>query len=335
MRAKPKAIANALPLAGGARWLAVVPGLLLSVIVSAANHTVTASGMSFSPKNLAINAGDTVTFRNDGGLHNAASDPGSVTMFRCANGCAGAGGNGNPSSALWSATVSFPTAGTVGYYCEIHGAPGGGGMSGTITIAAVAVVPHRCDFNGDGRSDILWRNSSSGANVIWRSASSTAPQAVAAVPVAWRAVGLGDYNGDGRSDILWRNSSTGANVIWRSGNSATPQAVTGVTSLAWTVVGSGDYNGDGKADILWRNTQTGANVIWRSASPAITQAMPALGLSWKAVGSGDYNGDGRADVLWRNTGTGANMIWLAANPATRQAVTGVSSQAWAVVGFTE
>jgi plastocyanin len=215
MQANPNAITNSLPLADSAMRLAIVAGLLLPAMVSAENHVVTASGMSFTPSTLSINAGDTVTFRNASGLHNAVSDPGSVTTFRCANGCDRAGGNGNPSSALWSATVTFPTAGTVGYYCEIHGAPGGGGMSGTITIAAVAVVPHRCDFNGDGRSDILWRNSSTGANAIWRSASSAAPQAVSAVPVVWRALGLADYNGDGRSDILWRNSSSGVNVIWR------------------------------------------------------------------------------------------------------------------------
>src|SRR4249919_3874948 len=151
MEAKSKAIVNALPLAGRVSWTAVVPILLLSAMASAENHIVTASGMSFSPKNLAINAGDTVTFQNNGGLHNAASDGGSVTMFRCANGCDGAGGNGAPSSGAWSATVTFPTAGTVRYYCEIHGAPGGIGMAGTITISAVAVVVvHRCDFNGDG-----------------------------------------------------------------------------------------------------------------------------------------------------------------------------------------
>ena len=31
------------------------------------------------------------------------------------------------------------------------------------------------DYNGDGRADILWRNSSTGANVIWRSANSATP----------------------------------------------------------------------------------------------------------------------------------------------------------------
>ena len=93
------------------------------------------------------------------------------------------------------------------------------------------------DYNGDGRSDILWRNTSTGGNVIWRSASSATPQAVTMFSTAWRVAGSGDYNGDQRADILWRNASTGANVIWRSANSATITAVTSLTNLSWTVVG--------------------------------------------------------------------------------------------------
>jgi plastocyanin len=91
------------------------------------------NGLTFSPATLNISAGDTVTFINGGGFHNAVSDPGAVTSFRCANGCDGSGGNGAASSTLWSATVTFPTPGTVGYHCEIHGAPGQG-MFGTINV---------------------------------------------------------------------------------------------------------------------------------------------------------------------------------------------------------
>ncbi len=43
-----------------------------------------------------INVGDTVTFTNSGGTHNVVSD--TAGMFRCANGCDGAGGNGKPSA---------------------------------------------------------------------------------------------------------------------------------------------------------------------------------------------------------------------------------------------
>jgi hypothetical protein len=62
--------------------------------------------------------GDTVTFQNRGGTHNAVSDPGSITAFRCADGCDATGGSGNLSSGAWSATVAFPTAGTVRYFCQ-------------------------------------------------------------------------------------------------------------------------------------------------------------------------------------------------------------------------
>ena len=318
----------------GMAWSAVVPGLLFSATTFAADHLVTAnSDMTFTPRTLTIAAGDTVTFHNTGGFHNVKSDPGSVTSFRCANGCDGAGGNGNLSSAAWSATVKFPTAGTIRYFCERHGAAGGVGMSGQITVTAP--IAKRSNFNGDSRSDILWRNTSTGANVIWRSASSSTQTAVTTLSVAWRAVGLGDYNGDHRSDILWRNSSTGSNTIWRSGSSATPQGVTALSSQAWTVAGSGDYNGDGRSDILWRNTSTGGNVIWRSASSATPQAVTMFSTAWRVAGSGDYNGDQRADILWRNASTGANVIWRSANSATITAVTSLTNLSWTVVGFTE
>lgn len=119
--------------------IAVLLGLA-SASTFAANHTVTVGpagdAFSFSPANITIAAGDTVTWTYAGGgaPHNVVSDPGSVTSFRCANGCDGAGGNGNASSSAWTATVTFPTAGTIGYFCEIHGAAGGQGMAGTVTV---------------------------------------------------------------------------------------------------------------------------------------------------------------------------------------------------------
>ncbi|MBS0569605.1 MAG: hypothetical protein JSS28_03270 [Proteobacteria bacterium] len=88
----------------------------------------------FSPQTITINAGDKVTFVNKGGYHNAVADDGS---FRCAQGCDGdgKGGSGNASKANWTASVIFARPGTIGYFCEIHGAPGTG-MYGTIVVQA-------------------------------------------------------------------------------------------------------------------------------------------------------------------------------------------------------
>ena len=113
---------------------------LIAITASATDHQVVAMNTPnrhFEPATLTINVGDTVTFINDPtnlGFHNAQSDTGAVTAFRCANGCDGDGGNGDPASNAWTATVTFPTAGTVPFLCEVHGIPGGGGMYGTITV---------------------------------------------------------------------------------------------------------------------------------------------------------------------------------------------------------
>ena len=112
----------------------------------ATDHQVVArSGPNrFDPPTLEIAVGDTVTFINNPdapGFHNARSDADAVTQFRCANGCDGDGGNGDPDSSTWTATVTFPTAGTVGYYCEIHGGDGGIGMSGVITVVGTGGAP--------------------------------------------------------------------------------------------------------------------------------------------------------------------------------------------------
>ena len=69
-------------------------------------------------------------------MHNVRADNDS---FRCANGCDGEGGNGSPSSSGWSFTRTFNSPATIPYYCEIHGAPGGFGMTGTITVENASV----------------------------------------------------------------------------------------------------------------------------------------------------------------------------------------------------
>jgi len=141
------------------------------------------------------------------------------------------------------------------------------------------------DFDGDGHSDVFWRNEATGANAIWRSGISSQQITTRAVTDSdWHVVGIGDFDGDGKSDVFWRNTSTGGDIIWRSANASTQMAVTGVTSQAWQVAQVGDFNGDGRADVFWRNNATGANTIWKSA--ASSQQQPTTGvtnLAWKIV----------------------------------------------------
>ena len=191
------------------------------------------------------------------------------------------------------------------------------------------------DFNGDGVSDLLWRNVIDGRNSIWRSANGGTLQGVATIAdQAWRVAGVGDFNGDGVADILWRNGMTGANRIWLSGNYLTTQNVASITSQAWQVVGVGDFNNDNRSDVLWRNGSTGQNGIWLSANYATGLAVAAIAdQAWQVAGIGDFNGDGRSDILWRNHSTGVNRAWLSGNVATPLTVAAIADQAWQVAGM--
>jgi hypothetical protein len=75
------------------------------------------------------------------------------------------------------------------------------------------------DFNGDGKTDILWRHAVSGQNVVWFldgtslvSGAFTNPSSL--TDVRWKMVAVGDYNFDGKPDIVWRHSTSGQNVMW-------------------------------------------------------------------------------------------------------------------------
>jgi plastocyanin len=92
------------------------------------NHLVVATNFMFSPRQMTIHVGDTVTFRNDEGFHNVVADDGS---FRCASGCSGS--QGDPSTG-WSFQRTFSAAGAVPFFCEVHGGRGGTGMSGMIMV---------------------------------------------------------------------------------------------------------------------------------------------------------------------------------------------------------
>jgi ELWxxDGT repeat protein len=99
--------------------------------------------------------------------------------------------------------------------------------SATVTAGGFPIKPDASwsvagigDFNGDGNSDILWRNTN-GSLVEWQmngaSITSSAPITLDGTPLTpnatWHVVEIGDFNGDGQSDILWRNDN-GAVAEW-------------------------------------------------------------------------------------------------------------------------
>jgi hypothetical protein len=95
------------------------------------------------------------------------------------------------------------------------------------------------DFNGDGNSDILWRNQLTGQNWLWTMNGRSISQSkeISAVDKDWIIVGRGDFNDDGKSDILWRNNQTGLNYIWLMDGFTNTQrkAINTVADLDWQI----------------------------------------------------------------------------------------------------
>ncbi len=89
------------------------------------------------------------------------------------------------------------------------------GTVGTIFRVTVAAVP--ADFNGDGRSDLLLMNPSTGQMAVWYmdGLQATGGAFLSQAQVAgWVATRVGDFNGDGHPDVLFQNQSTGQLAIW-------------------------------------------------------------------------------------------------------------------------
>ena len=194
------------------------------------------------------------------------------------------------------------------------------------------------DSNGDGKSDIVWRDSS-GNIAVWlmNGAQLSAGAGLGSAPSTWSIVGQRDYNSDGINDLLWRDTS-GNTAIWFLGPSGTGVQITataglGNVSTTWTIIASADFDSDGYGDILWRDN-SGNLAMWLMNGATVSSSagignVPAV---WSVVGTGDYNGDGKADLLWRDT-SGNTAIWfMNGTTVTSSAGLGNIPIAWSVAG---
>jgi len=177
--------------------------------------------------------------------------------------------------------------------------------------ALTEVAATKGDFNGDGKTDILWRDSA-GNVFVWLMDGFTVldNRQIANVWTGWFIAGVGDFNNDGKSDILWRNSSGDVSVWLMDGAVLTQYRSLGNIWSGWSIAGIGDFDGDGKADILWRST-SGDVSIWLmdGASVSSYRGIANIWTGWAIAGVADFNGDQKADIAWKGP-SGEVVIWV-------------------------
>jgi hypothetical protein len=166
-----------------------------------------------------------------------------------------------------------------------------GDAPGTVAGPAVALATPGAgwkaissgDFNGDGKSDILWQNTASKAVKVYEMNGSdviNAPATQAAAGLT--AIGTGDFNGDGNSDILFQNVAGQAVVWFMYGDIHTGTKTVAKPAGTWSVSGAQDVDGNGYSDIIWNNAATDATTATTFGGPAslvsTTVLNPNMGL---------------------------------------------------------
>lgn len=128
------------------------------------------------------------------------------------------------------------------------------------------------DFDGDGNTDILWQNTTTGQLSSWLLYERTATNigvkgtqnlswtctAASGCATSWHIVGAADVNGDGHIDLTWHNPTSGK-----------------VSS--WLLDGAGNVSTT--ADLNWTcDSASGCSTVWRAIGyvsfPQIPQPPP-------------------------------------------------------------
>jgi Fibronectin type III domain/FG-GAP-like repeat/FG-GAP repeat len=216
-----------------------------------------------------------------------------------------------PGQTYYFAVTDYNTAGVESIYSnEVS-------FRATVTVTIPNGSGVAKDFNNDGKADLIWENTSSGACVIWTLNNgvvvSNATIALPTLAPGWQIAAVGDFLGNGQSDLVLENTTDGSHCIWVMNNGIYVYTIA-LPTLAggWHVVGAGDFNGDGYADLVWENTASGHRTIWmlRNGVYLSSLALPTVDPSWHIAGVGDFLGNGQSDLVWENTVSGDRAIWI-------------------------
>jgi hypothetical protein len=193
----------------------------------------------------------------------------------------------------------------------------------------------RNDFRGDGLSDILVKNQTTGGvyagsghspalhRRLWSVGERAAPAGRKSSAADWRAgsmdfvgggpdwafLGSAQFTGDEDCESLWLNLKDGRPYLyfdqWANLFAVAPSAIEGRNPLA-----SGDFDGDGKDDLLWLDSASGELHVDAALAGPASSVLCVLPYDSDVKFVEDFNGDGKDDLLVVDQSTGAARVLL-------------------------
>jgi hypothetical protein len=132
------------------------------------------------------------------------------------------------------------------------------------------------DFDGDGMSDILWRDLESGDVDIWGLTEDSTLGLLEGGEDPWSAIGAGDFDGDGRDDVLLRQVDTDRLAVRLSttGSRNAIQSALNEGTRERQVPSIGDYDGDGLSDLVLHDSEVGETQLWIMERSVVTASEP-------------------------------------------------------------
>ena len=160
---------------------------------------------------------------------------------------------------------------------------GGGAANGWKTMGAAPAKTWKVagvgDFDGNGLSDVLLHNQSSGEVGAWLLQSGGAAngwKTMGGAPATmWKVVGVGDYDGNGLSDVLLHNQTSGDVGAWLLQPAGVPngwRSMGNAPATTWKVV-PGDVSGLQAVAAATDATSQVATLMQGDLQPIVAEAL--------------------------------------------------------------
>ena len=171
------------------------------------------------------------------------------------------------------------------------------------------------DFNGDGKSDILWRDTSNNIG-MWLMNGPTISQS----QVLGNVAALGRSSASATSTVpvspaaattacrrsVARHQRQCRHLADERQPRSLSSTVLGNVPTTWSVVGTGDFNGDSYGDILWRDTSGNLGIWFMNGTTIVQTAVVGnVPTAWTVAGA-----DSKGDIFWYNTTTREVGMWV-------------------------